>query len=104
MQSLGKEATLELKAYYMVPYPDGSTFRISNSANFTLRITPEYYSLSLVQSGTSITNIDVTGGPVTLQIDKILSSGLSTPAIGSSTYEISDDLSGDIIYTGSVSN
>ncbi len=104
VQSLGKEATLELKAYYMVPYPDGSTFRISNSANFTLRITPEYYSLSLVQSGTSITNIDVTGGPVTLQIDKILSSGLSTPAIGSSTYEISDDLSGDIIYTGSVSN
>lgn len=38
-----------------------------------MQITPEYYSLGLEQSGSTITSIDVTSGdPVDLRIDHIL--------------------------------
>ena len=49
LSSQGKEATLTLRGYYILPLSDGSEIRV-NSASFAIQITPEYYTLGLEQS------------------------------------------------------
>ncbi len=101
MESLGKESILKLRSYYIVPFPDGSEFRIE-SEEFQVTITSEYYSVSLEQSGSSITNIDVTSSDaVKLNVVKIIKDGTSTIVTTPVILEILDDISGEVVYTGS---
>lgn len=74
----------------------------TNSEEFQITITPEYYSLSLEQSGSSVTNIDVTAPDNTsLKIKKILKDGTSTAVTIPIAIEVIDDVSGDMVFTGS---
>ena len=88
----------------MIPFPDGSEFRI-NSSNFQVRITPEYYNLSLVQSGSSIQAIDATDpAPVSLSLEKVSENGVRSTLSSPISLEIFDDISGSFIYSGSTSS
>ncbi len=67
-----------------------------------MRITPEFYSLSLEQSGSMISDIDVTSSDnVRLNIRKILTDGTNTVVNTPVSIDIFDDVSGQIVYSGS---
>jgi hypothetical protein len=101
IESLGKEAIVRLRSYYIIPLPDNSELRI-NSEEFQVRITPEYYSISVDQVGSDTWDIDITSSEkVILNIKKILKNSTSIVTKESVTLEIFDDISGDIVYTGS---
>lgn len=101
ISSQGTEAILSLKSYYTLPLPDGSEIGIS-SAVFQIQITPEYYSLGLEQSGSTITSIDVTSAdPVDLRIDHIFRDGTSTRSQDPIALDIFDDVDGSLVYSGS---
>ncbi len=67
-----------------------------------MQITPEYYSLVLEQSGSTITSIDVTSPEsVDVRIDRILRDGTSTRYQEPITIDIFDDIDGRLVYSGS---
>lgn len=93
--------TLSLRAHYIVPLPGGSEIRLESST-FQLQITPEYYSMSLQQSESTTTDIDVTSpDPVRLNLFKILKDRTSIASKGPIFINIIDDISGTIVYSGS---
>ena len=93
--------TLSLKGYYTQSLPNGSELRI-DSREFQVRISPEYYSMSLEQSGALVTNIDATtSDPVFLKTKKILENGSGVDLNTSVSIRIVDDVSGIIVYSGS---
>lgn len=101
VSSQGSEARISLRGYYILPLPDGSEIRV-NSAVFQIQVTPEYYSLGLEQSGSTITSIDVTSAEsVDLRIDHILRDGTSTRSQDSIALDIFDDIDGSVVYSGS---
>ncbi len=101
VESLGREANITLKAYYTLPLPDGTEYRVESS-EFQVRITPEFYSLSLEQSESIISDIDVTSSdPVSLKIIKILKQGMSIDMTNPMRISIYDDISGEVVYSWS---
>lgn len=73
LESTGKAGTVSLKVHYtlVLPGENAPTIRI-DSAPFDIRITPEYYSIFISQSGSPSGSIDVTSGEqVLIQIGKI---------------------------------
>lgn len=102
IESLGKESTVRLRTYYMVPLPDSSEIRI-NSEEFQVKISPEYYSLSIAQSGSDTGNIDVTSSEkALLNINKVLRDSIDSNLKNPLILEIYDDITSELIYSGSI--
>ncbi len=99
LESQGLPAVLSLKWYYIQTLPDGTELRI-DSSEFQIRVSPEYFSLLLEQSGLSITNIDVTTpNPVFLKTQKVLESGTSINIDTPVSISIIDDVTGNAVYS-----
>ena len=74
-----------------------------DSAEFQMSVTPEYLSLQLEQSGATIFAIDSTSSdPVQLRVVKVAENNNRTPVTGTVTIHIYDDISGGIVYSGSL--
>lgn len=102
LQSQDKSAEIQLRGYYLIPLPDGTDMRI-DSAEFQMSVTPEYLSLQLEQSGATIFAIDSTSSdPVQLRVVKVAENNNRTPVTGTVTIHIYDDISGGIVYSGSL--
>lgn len=72
------------------------------SGEFGLNITPEYFLVSLNQSGSTSPTIDVTSTEgVKLNINKVLKNGNLGLVTGPMFLDIYDDINGQIVYSGS---
>jgi hypothetical protein len=86
----------------MVPLPDSSEIRI-NSEEFQVKISPEYYSLSIAQSGSDTGDIDVTSSEkALLNINKVLRDSIDSNLKNPLILEIYDDITSEMIYSGSI--
>ncbi|MBX9808982.1 hypothetical protein K2X92_01155, partial [Candidatus Gracilibacteria bacterium] len=91
--SLGKESTVTLRSTYVSQLPNGSEMKMTSS-EFQLNISPEYYLISLNQSGSTSPSIDVTTTEsVKLNVNKVLKNGNLALVTGPMFIDIYDDIS-----------
>lgn len=71
------------------------------SSEFQLNISPEYYLISLNQSGSTSPSIDVTSTEaVKLNVNKVLKNGNLALVTGPMFIDIYDDINGQVVYSG----